>query len=196
MEGAEPSGEDPGRDAQGVVTLMSIPFKCICQEPDAKVCWNLRAAELGYIANEGSRCGCSCHKPERGTVPMEFTINVENWLRGTGEDMSFLHRSQDGKECCVGQYLRACGMPVEAINNIKAGRQIIVGRNSALPPQARWLVNREGIWHDTEDATELYSCNDDQIMSEQFRRKEIVRLFGLNGVQVKFSDEPGEAERC
>ena len=41
---------------------------------------------------------------------MKLTIDRNVWLRGEGNGVSFLLREVDRKMCCVGIYLKACGI--------------------------------------------------------------------------------------
>lgn len=48
---------------------------------------------------------------------MEFTVNRKTWLRGEGDDDSYLLRGSDGKMCCLGFRAMACGHRPEDIVN-------------------------------------------------------------------------------
>ena len=108
-----------------------------------------------------------------------FVIDVKKWLRGEGSKRSSLHRKSDGKMCCVGQYLEACGAPPESflgLAEISETDYRIVGFNGA-----------DGV--DTDATPCLYSDNDTRDITEAERREKIRAGFRALRVKVSFSDE-------
>lgn len=134
-----------------------------------------------------------------------FIIDRTNWLRGEGSKASRLLRPTDEKMCCVGIYLKACGVPRDQLLDTAAveSRRLVSGGLSLdsvsdtklaipiLPEGASWL--RDDFKHcsgPTPAASALYSMNDYQAsdMPERYREEGIRNLFAKQGVEVTFVD--------
>lgn len=80
-----------------------------------------------------------------------LVIDRSIWLRGEGEDESRLLRVADGKMCCVGIYLAACGVPSSQLEEVKCASEVrrkwgtVLVRIPTFPEEAQWLRN-EGEW--------------------------------------------------
>lgn len=107
---------------------------------------------------------------------MKLTIDRSIWLRGEGVDVSYLRRSPgDGKMCCVGIYLQACGVPPAKLDGMRSAVQV----RELLPDEAKWLVRGDCNGLGVGD---LYQTNDTS--ADEAR---IARLFAYHGgVEVKF----------
>ena len=117
---------------------------------------------------------------------MTFTIDVDKWLRGKGSINSYLLRPEDGRQCCIGLYLTACGIPDEVLNLKRAAGTI----SCDLPNDALWLMDSSMDGDIDSDIAEIfYYDNDSQQLTESERRTRIRRQFSLAGIQVLFSDE-------
>jgi len=118
---------------------------------------------------------------ERGNkmedVVGEFTIDRKEWLRGEGVYQSYLLRARDGKRCCVGIYLKACGMSDEELSGVTGANEKPVC--DLLPQEAGWLLNWELLGH-------LYVDNDERSTSESEREERIAEGFARNGIKVNF----------
>ena len=76
----------------------------------------------------------------KATKPMRtLTIDRAVWYRGQGPEESKLLRSEDGRRCCIGLYLQACGVPDNALRGKPVAVQLF---NIALPPEADWTQRR------------------------------------------------------
>jgi hypothetical protein len=106
---------------------------------------------------------------------MKLVIDRSKWLRGEGQDESYLLRKKDGKMCCLGFYGLACGLTEEDILMKGTPEEVEVfwGPGS-------WLVS--GIM----DANELMSINDGRHRSAKERELKIAALFSKHGVEVEF----------
>lgn len=120
-----------------------------------------------------------------------FTISRKVWLRGEPND-SFLLRNRDGKMCCVGIFLHACGVPAEemldgeAVNSF-IGLPIYNRMEQALGKSFGWLF-RLSVKSSLIDR--LYHANDNSAssISPNTREKRIAELFAEGGVEVTFKD--------
>lgn len=109
----------------------------------------------------------------------EFTIDVESWLCGETSSLSYLVRASDSKQCCVGQWLVASGVPTHnmiGVRNIDELR-----RNGG----GDWLALNQFRVPDSG----IYELNDDKNVDETTRREELRDKFKSLGVTVHFSDE-------
>lgn len=98
----------------------------------------------------------------------EFVIPRDKWYRGFPHGSRLL-RPDDGKQCCVGLYLSACGVPDSLLTDRAVG--------ASMGP--KWLH-----WN-----TSLYNVNDDMSLTEEWRESEVARLFKDQGeVVVRFVD--------
>ena len=117
-------------------------------------------------------------KPKRG-----FTIDRRIWYRG--EDCgSCLYRSEDRKQCCVGIYLRACGVAVKSVRDQTTATRM-AEEECAIPSRARWLIDLSDGWPTSSvDAAMLYSRND--AAKEAGREQRIASIFARHGETVRF----------
>lgn len=111
----------------------------------------------------------------------KLVIDRKIWLRGEGKAPSRLVRQSDGKQCCLGIYLLACGMPHASLLN--AAVPIDVTRE--IPEEAHWLFS--------DDASSLMIYNDALIREgeevavvEAIREKHITELFAKHRIDVTF----------
>lgn len=103
-----------------------------------------------------------------------FVIPRSKWLRGQGNLESFLYRPSDGKQCCVGIYLSACGTPLSSLTGHKEAHG---------PDLPLWMHAGEAI-----ALLELYESNDNRSLSEPEREAEIAEGFAKQGIAVTFTD--------
>jgi len=106
----------------------------------------------------------------------KLTIHKREWLRGESGHNSYLRRSSDGKMCCLGIYLRACGVEVDDLTDVRSPARVAGGL-----PGTTWWLNRLV-------SNELMSINDESTISETEREIELTKRFGENGIQVVFTD--------
>jgi hypothetical protein len=112
----------------------------------------------------------------------KLTIDRRTWLRGEGKETSYLLRRADQKQCCVGFYLEACGVPRDILVGNEAAHSPEVGE--ILPEEAKWL-NTKYIYS-TPDARCLYGANDSRDLSEEDREAIIKEIFLKHDVEVEF----------
>lgn len=118
--------------------------------------------------------------------------NRAKWIRGRlGDDATLWDKK--GNACCVGIYLKACGMrPEDLQGEPQADAYAELG---TIPKQARWLVETmegpEVSWKPldaTDDASALYSENDSRAGYSCDERK-IKAIFKRHGVDFQISGE-------
>ena len=109
-------------------------------------------------------------------VTKKFTIDRKRWLRGEGSETSYLHRLSDGKQCCLGFYLEACG--VKRVDIVGVGSPV---RLLYIPDEAKWLEVNEG-----EGSRPLVAANDALVLKASTRESRITNLFREHGVAVEF----------
>lgn len=121
----------------------------------------------------------------------KLVIDRRIWLRGEPsgegipwEDSSQLHRVKDGKMCCVGIYLHACGVPMDALSGIGAADSVLAenDENKTYVEEACWLIPSRP----TDPASQLYATNDDDQLAGFEREQIIEEIFAQHGVDVEF----------
>jgi hypothetical protein len=143
----------------------------------------------------------------------EFTIKRSLWDRGERFKEERKERDrvpnpalkhvQDGKMCCLGFYLEACGVPVENLKGHPDPKAVLENNNIELPQEAQWLVfldhpdldesEMEGhqcmtVWWDNSGpCQELMEANDDEVIAEDTREARVQRLFAEHAI-VRFED--------
>lgn len=123
-----------------------------------------------------------------------FVIDRSRWIRGEGGQESRLHRKNDGRMCCVGMYLEACGVPRYALTDIYTATTFLgyyLGSKFDLKEvgleDLAWLYNSE-VEH------ELYLTNDKHydeggnVIGAERREAVLTGLFAKAGVTVTFED--------
>lgn len=106
-------------------------------------------------------------------------IDGETWLRGEGDNGSYLLRGTDYKRCCVGFYCEALCMTDDLIINIETFAGI--GDNDlAMKNWAYRSLAPKG------DINKIYKINDDPEITDAQRIKKLKPLFAKHGVKLKF----------
>lgn len=126
----------------------------------------------------------------------KLVIDRNVWLRG--DPRSYLLR-YDGKRCCIGIYLGACGVPDEKLKNQADVTSLVTSHGSAaLPPEARWMwEDFEGEQTDVPGSEYIYGINDMRpmaeredskhyVVSEADRERKVREFFARHGVEVEF----------
>ena len=118
----------------------------------------------------------------------KIIIDRKIWLHGE-KDLpigSWLHRSLDGKMCCIGIYLNQCKISKKDLSDMSDATSLVeVGIK--LPKQVEWLVRTDGypsgsIYNsNTKDAGHLMTVNDTTA-----NEKRIKRMFAKHDVEIKF----------
>lgn len=123
----------------------------------------------------------------------ELIIDRAVWLRGEGNEESFLLRAKDQKMCCVGIYLKGLGVEDERLldTGMAEDTKVLDTKDIGLvvkdlPDEAKWL-------EDSTTAGELYRTNDAEGIGEEERETTIASLFKEQGVEVRFVGESKEA---
>lgn len=121
----------------------------------------------------------------------ELTIYEDDWLRGKGSGNSALFTGA-GTQCCLGQYLEACGVPRQEMLNI--GTVAGFFDKTQLPKFLAWLTERSTTYHfNSAEGVNLMTANDDIELTEEERKPVVAAAFGAHGVHVTFA--PGHRPR-
>lgn len=114
---------------------------------------------------------------------MKFIIDVSKWYRG--HELGSLLLREDGQMCCVGQMCRQLGVDPAYILGQGSIHTVYKDDLKPLPEdvqdrlKAAYLTNYDyGI--------DLYSCNDDEALTEQARREQLAELLKISGHEVEF----------
>lgn len=117
----------------------------------------------------------------------KLVIPIDKWLHGKNDNSavfdgampgSLLHRPQDGKLCCIGHYLSACGVALEALSEKETPGDLSM---YVIPEEAKWLADRDGM--SSQPALDLMQENDTHA-----RQDWIADKFLEHGVEVEFID--------
>jgi len=113
----------------------------------------------------------------------KLTISRKRWLRGEGAGQSYLLRPDDKKMCCLGFYLRSCGVSAKEISGKGSPTEI-----KQLPKQAEWLsVELVEDPLRTSDSCGLLMTHNDNIGGKN-KEAAIKELFASHKVDVTFVD--------
>lgn len=107
---------------------------------------------------------------------MRLVIDRKIWLRG--DDASYLLRPSDGKMCCLGIYLEACGINKNAMNGVNVPSSL----GFILPEEAARWMNEMGC----VDATMAMNVNDNVGIDDVIREQRIAEIFARHDVEVEF----------
>ena len=119
---------------------------------------------------------------------MKLIIDRDIWLRGEGSGWSYLLRKEDEKMCCLGIYLKECGVSSEKLLDMTSPCQLV----KIIPPEAEWLIDKSlGI--DSMDTCDLMGFNDrrkkkieKEDEKEDEREEKIAHIFAKHNIEVEF----------
>jgi hypothetical protein len=106
-------------------------------------------------------------------------ISRRRWLRGTGAGR--LYDPDTRRMCCLGFYLRSCGLSLDDIREGEMPSNVTCD----IPAEAQWLLSET--LRDSAVGNKLSRINDDRPSLEKEREAEITRLFAEHGVKVVFT---------
>lgn len=110
--------------------------------------------------------------------PFRFVVDRRTWLRGEGGIDSALLRGRDGKKCCIGFLALACGHQPEDILDVDTPANL-QKRKGPL----RRLVKDSC---DTRRCERAIHTNDDTLMPDRVRERELRKLFRELSIEVTF----------
>jgi hypothetical protein len=135
-------------------------------------------------------------------VKKVFTIDVDKWLRGAEtKDGSALKKGN--KYCCLGLFLKDCGLTDEQLNGKASPAQIA----NIIPHEGKWLLSVSILLNNlnsqdcndlmyVNDASTLPGCKQLNNMAKsrrnnmaKSRRRVMRKIFARNGYELRFSDE-------
>lgn len=128
----------------------------------------------------------------------ELEIKRSKWIRGVShveKVYSYLLRSSDGKMCCLGFYLRSCGLSAEDIRGVSSPQQAngnTMNYPKDNPKIPKWLLGEKptpGDYRNNSEAgKKLMDINDATSLGEIEREEEIKKRFAEHGVNITFID--------
>lgn len=144
---------------------------------------------MPYALSSG-RCSASVvGMSPRQAAPFEFEISRRLWLAPTPGNggPTVLHRAADGKMCCLGHYLHACGVSKATMTNYMSPSQIW----QEVSETAQWLLDRRvpvspSTVSDSAAGIQLIRLNDKIKWSLAVREKRITQQFAKRGITVRF----------
>lgn len=120
----------------------------------------------------------------------KFTIDRSKWACGDVEEKfnttSMLRDPKSGAMCCLGFYLKSCGVPNKELDSRALPSSL---NEKKLPASTTWLLGpnlegeREGHNNRQDDFT---SPNDDLEMAQNSREAKIRALFAEHDIDVEF----------
>ena len=124
-----------------------------------------------------------------------FVIDRKIWARGRmldesgGSKVNSLLRIDD-KMCCLGIYLKACGVPNKDL------LQVGDPENLDLPLKMlpKWLLEEVDIegYENSKLVSDLIDANDATSCKEATREVKVAKLFAKTGIKVTFKGEANE----
>ena len=118
---------------------------------------------------------------------MKLTIDRDVWLRGEGPDESYMHREEDGKMCCLGIYLEACGIPKEAMTQLKTPAEPLRKHNPDPGKDVSWaIMMNNGRLTNSPITNQLMRINDSIGIDEANREDSVREILGERGIEVEF----------
>lgn len=112
-------------------------------------------------------------------------IKRSRWARGNdGLHGASLFTTGDKKMCCLGFYLRSCGLKINDIRDKPTPYKV-----GKIPEEASWLINRRKV--DSKATTDLIEANDADKFNRKYntpetREARIKELFAKQNVKVEF----------
>lgn len=100
----------------------------------------------------------------------KLVIDRQIWLRGEGEEASFLLRKTDGKMCCLGIYLLQRGVEPEHLMGVATPDDLLDHHIEDHPKFPDWMViegNRNSQLINSPITNRLMSINDATIALER-----------------------------
>jgi len=116
---------------------------------------------------------------------MKLTIDRTVWLRGEGPEPSRLRRESDGKMCCIGIFLKECGVTDAVLTGATTASNV----EEHVPPEYReFLINplHGDRFERDSDIYRLYDTNDDKTLHDHVREERIIDRFANHGIEVEF----------
>jgi len=120
---------------------------------------------------------------------MKFIIDRTKWLRGEGYKQSRLLRPSDGKQCCLGQIGRQCGLSVRSIKDQIGPSDAVQKFHSTRmkwPEPLRPTPAIGGISCDPDLSRTMMLVNDDTDISDSEREARLIDLAKVEHIELEF----------
>lgn len=116
-------------------------------------------------------------------VPEVLVIDRSIWLHGEDSGQSFLLRPSDGKMCCLGIYLHACGLPKKELSNVKMPSKLPNKIQKNIP---EWLISIHDFSQGVDEASEINDTTLCEGMTAKTRERKLQKIFREHGTKVIF----------
>lgn len=113
-----------------------------------------------------------------------FTIQRSKWLRGEGNTKSSLLRTEDGKQCCLGQVMSQCGVPDNELREVGEPSDIS-DQDIEIEALCEWDL---GTRHQHPSIGRMIEINDDEETEEFERESRLCELAQQAGFSLQFVD--------
>ena len=117
-----------------------------------------------------------------------LTISESRWLRGIGDEDSYLKSPTEDKLCCLGFCALAAGYPINEITSIRQPADLDPPQKiiEAFPflLKERMHFGNYKAWIDSDVTNSLMEINDDETISDDERKEKLTQVFADNGVTV------------
>lgn len=124
---------------------------------------------------------------------MRVVVNRQTWIRGEWD--SFLLRSTDGKQCCLGFYLEQAGVPRACLLDMTTPYSVVEDHKVDVPET---LINKHEISAFTRStlfSNHAMRVNDQQGCAEGDRELKLQALFRDAGLTLIFTNDEEEFQR-
>lgn len=132
------------------------------------------------------------------TEVKRFTVYRDRWLRGNGKagntkmevEDSSLYDPTTKTMCCLGFLCRTAGILVEDLKGVAVPGSVDAKILNSSRYPATLNNNKKGYFNE-EVLEELVSINDDTLIRDRTRERELTALFAQAGITVTFKDGKG-----
>lgn len=116
--------------------------------------------------------------------PMKFTVKRSEWLRGEGNENSYLLRNEDNKMCCLGFYSLQCEIKKESISGTKCPRGLHNDLGALeFDKYPEWMKDLH-----SQDLGFIMIINDQIDLTDSEREPQLTEIFKRNGDEITFVD--------
>lgn len=117
---------------------------------------------------------------------MKFTVDRRTWYRGKGSSSSVL-LNDDDMRCCIGFVAEQCGIPDEKLANLKSLHSCTKNLEYIEPTTfPRWMNSVKSQGYASSDLMEAYQTNDNRMINDDAREKQLIAIFARNGDELEF----------
>lgn len=115
-----------------------------------------------------------------------LVIDRKRWMRGRGSDDSYLYNTENRQMCCLGFYLRHCGVSLDGVRDQRSPADVLEHSKTKRVPAWLAAANDDDGEMNTDTCFMLMTFNDDKHAAEKDRENAIKAIFRKHNVTVKF----------